>query len=280
LLLRVGINRLAPASRAEYMSQYLTDGADPYFDRLEKNSFMANLGDEQHAFVAALPESAVFNHDCRPNLVYHFDPHTLAQEMYVVRDIKPGEEMTVSYIPPYENSTRRDAKLASVWGFKCHCALCKSSPSKKRASDRRLNAIQSIIKELNMPFAERDPAIDKSSYVKKALQLVKLHEQEGLWGSIAGSHMYVALEKMWTGENKGALEWALKARESLKLWTGTGHPYYLGMLRLVRDLEDVKRLAEKEVRRTVKKKFETVQTRGSRVEGVVDQVFYDIRGQS
>lgn len=66
LLLRVALGRSSVATRESYMSMYVTDGKDPWSDRLEKNSFTATVGNELLGFVAALPESAVFNHDCRP----------------------------------------------------------------------------------------------------------------------------------------------------------------------------------------------------------------------
>ena len=37
------------------------------------------------------------NHDCGANSAYYFDPQTMAQRVYAVRDIMPGEELTVSY---------------------------------------------------------------------------------------------------------------------------------------------------------------------------------------
>ncbi len=33
----------------------------------------------------------------RPNCAYYFDPQTMVQRVYAVRDITPGEELTVAY---------------------------------------------------------------------------------------------------------------------------------------------------------------------------------------
>ena len=38
------------------------------------------------------------NHDCSPNLGYYFDSDTLSHRVYAVRDIFPGEELTISYV--------------------------------------------------------------------------------------------------------------------------------------------------------------------------------------
>lgn len=39
-----------------------------------------------------------FNHDCRPNADYWFDPQTLVQHVYATRNIYPGEELSLSYM--------------------------------------------------------------------------------------------------------------------------------------------------------------------------------------
>lgn len=38
------------------------------------------------------------NHACAPNLGYYFDSASLSLKVYAVRDIFPGEELTVSYV--------------------------------------------------------------------------------------------------------------------------------------------------------------------------------------
>jgi len=38
------------------------------------------------------------NHACSPNLGYYFDSATLSHKVYAVKDILPGEELTISYV--------------------------------------------------------------------------------------------------------------------------------------------------------------------------------------
>ena len=38
------------------------------------------------------------NHDCAPNLGYYFDSATMELRVTAVRDIAPGEELTISYV--------------------------------------------------------------------------------------------------------------------------------------------------------------------------------------
>ena len=48
----------------------------------------------------ANPEVTVsrFNHDCRPNADYYFDPDTLAQHIHATRPIQIGEEISLTYM--------------------------------------------------------------------------------------------------------------------------------------------------------------------------------------
>lgn len=144
--------------------------------------------------------------------------------------------MTVSYMGPYDDSVTRAKRSMDQWGFKCKCALCSSSPAKRRESDLRLHEILVLVTQLNAPVDNREVSDEKDEYVKKALRMMQLHELEGLWGSVGGAHMYVAMEYKQMGDNEKALKWAQKARQSLGLWSGTGHPYFLGMERLIKEL--------------------------------------------
>ncbi len=47
---------------------------------------------------------SLLNHDCSANCNYYFDLATLSQKVYAVRDIMPGEELTVGYIE-YETAS-------------------------------------------------------------------------------------------------------------------------------------------------------------------------------
>jgi hypothetical protein len=130
-------------------------------------------------------------------------------------------------LPPYANSTMRKEILRKQWGFECTCKLCTASPKAKKASDVRLARIEKIIEDLNISLDHRakDP--------EKAELLVKLHEQEKLWGPLAGAQMYAALENDIAGRKERAKFWAAKALHGLKLWSGQGHEFHTRMLRVL-----------------------------------------------
>ncbi|CRK47728.1 hypothetical protein BN1723_016785, partial [Verticillium longisporum] len=101
-------------------------GGDVGFDELVErvmatNSFDVDTDDgvRDDEFFAAFVETARMNHDCRPNVDYRFDPSTLTQRTTAIRDILPGEELTLSYIDPLQARDARRARLSANWGFDC-----------------------------------------------------------------------------------------------------------------------------------------------------------------
>jgi hypothetical protein len=122
----------------------------------------------------------------------------------------------------------RKEQLKKQWGFDCTCKLCNASPIATRASDTRLARIEQYIADLNVPVPSQ-----RASDPEKAELLVKLHEQERLWGPLAGAQMYAAMENQIAGNEERAKFWAAKAKEGLKLWSGQGHEYWLSMVKIL-----------------------------------------------
>lgn len=48
------------------------------------------------AFKYMLTSIQRINHACRPNTLWRFDDYTLSFEVFALKDIKPGEEITRS----------------------------------------------------------------------------------------------------------------------------------------------------------------------------------------
>lgn len=105
--------------------------------RINVNAFgMSNLVCSAHVAVGMFPVVAmVFNHSCRPNLVYHYcnvpksgSSNTRDKvgvlEVRACRDIAQGEELCVSYIDILQNTTNRRAALRAEKFFTCRCVSC------------------------------------------------------------------------------------------------------------------------------------------------------------
>src|SRR6266498_2479244 len=66
---------------------------------------------------------ACFNHACDFNAVVSFDgPNILVRSL---RDIKRGEEITISYIDSTNPFAMRQAQLKERYFFTCKCGLCQ-----------------------------------------------------------------------------------------------------------------------------------------------------------
>ncbi|KAF4047163.1 SET domain-containing protein [Phytophthora infestans] len=78
--------------------------------------------------------NAMFNHDCNPNCV-KFTPEDAGpeggvSEVRVARPITKGEQLTISYLYPREQSRgNRQKNLSEQFGFECCCELCKRGDS-------------------------------------------------------------------------------------------------------------------------------------------------------
>ncbi|KAJ5169589.1 uncharacterized protein N7500_002372 [Penicillium coprophilum] len=76
------------------------------------------------------------NHSCLPNAHNSWDSSLGRENMYAVRFIKAGEEITF----PYDHggpSDERRRHLKEAFGFDCDCSICSSQPDQLQQSDKR-----------------------------------------------------------------------------------------------------------------------------------------------
>ncbi|KAK4177469.1 hypothetical protein QBC36DRAFT_327028 [Triangularia setosa] len=162
---------------------------------------------QDHGFYVVFPEIARMNHDCRPNADYYFDHETLSQYIHAIRDIAPGEELTLSYINPIMKKKARNKKLNRIWGFQCACPLCTQEKPQSEASDNRIQQIKKLVGEFS------DWSTDSRATPQLAELVLSLYEQEKLWGSMYEAYTWLALEYNAVGEPWTAVKYANKAVE-------------------------------------------------------------------
>ncbi|KAJ7730529.1 hypothetical protein B0H16DRAFT_1329854 [Mycena metata] len=136
-------------------------------------------------FSTIFPELSRINHACRPNTAYFFDWETMAQYVYAVVDIPPGEELSVTYIDGIVSREERLEKLHVTWGFECSCAQCTLESPQARASDTRIKQIKALVDRLESP-GRGNPGM--------AELLISLYKQEKLWGSLYEGYTFAAIE--------------------------------------------------------------------------------------
>ncbi|KXX79072.1 SET domain-containing protein 5 [Madurella mycetomatis] len=186
---------------------------------LATNSFQLDLGGgtrglEGHHY-ANFPEASRFNHDCRPNVAFYVDPATLAHTTTVARDVRPGEELSISYLDPLETRERRQERARQVWGFECGCAQCTLAGKEVGRSDARLKEIGEIEGRLGN-------WLSKGVNGKLLEKLVRLYKEERLEAKVGGAYTLVALNYNMLGDAKKAVKYAKLAEEAVLIENGPG----------------------------------------------------------
>ncbi|KAK5136509.1 hypothetical protein LTR08_002853 [Meristemomyces frigidus] len=104
-----------------------------------------------YPFVGKVPTHCLFsgdvhllNHSCTPNAEASWDPNTRRMTVKSTKPIGDAEEITISYIDPCQERSRRQTCL----GFLCACAECTLTGHEKTASDSRRRLLESLLKQL------------------------------------------------------------------------------------------------------------------------------------
>ncbi|KAK3391885.1 hypothetical protein B0T20DRAFT_422477 [Sordaria brevicollis] len=189
-------------------------------------------------FASPISPISRLNHACRPNSDYRFDWHNgLVQLITAVRDILPGEEITISYINPLQTRQARQKQLREGWGFDCFCEHCSRSRGRSEESDRRIRLTRKIRRLLKEEGEDEGSEVVKgrTERTKMAELLVSLYEMEGLWGMIYEAYGIAAREYSKAGEAWMAMKWACMAVEFGAMVLGEDDEEVRGMKELVRD---------------------------------------------
>ncbi|KAI1822393.1 hypothetical protein F4861DRAFT_550738 [Xylaria intraflava] len=204
----IAMARLTEDRRAAFLAQ-MGRGVS---GKISTNSFMMFVhgAGEKSGHLACYPDIAQFNHDCRPNVHYRLNNMTMTA--VAVRDIQPGEELSVSYINVFLLSRERKERIRN-WGFECACALCQGTRDRTIASDRRLRRIKELKTNLDNFNSVKVTAEDGVEYVA-------LHEEEGLYAQLGTAYTRAALNFALFGDEEQSREYAQKAAEQLSIEKG------------------------------------------------------------
>ncbi|KAG0146211.1 hypothetical protein CROQUDRAFT_44743 [Cronartium quercuum f. sp. fusiforme G11] len=115
---------------------------------IQRNGFEFSVGEEEVPFFAVVPDPSRLNHDCRPNAVFYFEEDKLRVIMNAVREISPGEEVTIAYRDVKMSRTNRHLEL-SHYGFECTCSLCSLPDHAVAVSDSRIRMIDELTTALS-----------------------------------------------------------------------------------------------------------------------------------
>lgn len=214
-LLYRGVETLPVASQNQFWNLLGHFKGDPVEDRINTNNFDITIDDISQQ--ALFPEIAMLNHDCRPNAAYFWDEETMSHYVHAIRDILPGEEITITYIDNEQERETRMARLKKNWGFTCACSACTAHPSLTNESDARLRTIGVLTMVLDDWSAE-------SQIVPEVAELIiSLFQQERLDASLATAYKHAAEVYSSFGKRWEAMKYATLSFELSMLDKGFRH---------------------------------------------------------
>ena len=113
-----------------------------------------------NAFVNGLHfHLAMLNHSCQPNCVKlgHTNIHgNKISAIWTTKDLKKGEEATISYLLPRMQSLRsRREKLQRQFDFVCECHLCIAEEETERQKETDLQQIEHTLEYEILPWMDR-----------------------------------------------------------------------------------------------------------------------------
>ncbi|KAI2602052.1 SET domain-containing protein [Hypoxylon sp. NC1633] len=206
-----------------------SDYGDKIYKILTTNCFRTGYHDGVNPFYSLFAEVSRANHDCRPTCAYYFDHEDFHHKVLAVRDIMPGEEITIAYYDPLQTHSTRQDKLKKEWGFQCSCARCTADESSITESDQRVSQIHQLWKELD------DHSAASEATPEKAELLVSLYEREGILGRMNEAYYRAAIEYIGVGDISNATKYANLCVEHGVLFIGSDRPFIKGMQELIAD---------------------------------------------
>ncbi|ROT35736.1 SET domain-containing protein [Sodiomyces alkalinus F11] len=231
-LLGLVLSLLPAATRRSFVRQAGRFGGHEVADIVTTNSFQVDLGGDGTGSSAGhhyanFPEVSRFNHDCRPNAVFFVDAD-LVHRTTVVRDVAPGEELTISYLDSMAPRAERQHRARVAWGFECTCAQCGlTDETAVAASDGRLAEIAEL--EGRLSDVKSEVTLDTVD------RYVRLFAEEKLEAKLAGAYTTAALNYNLLGKSGLAVKYARLAIEAGMIEDGPAAPDVEAMRVLARD---------------------------------------------
>ncbi|KAI7921488.1 hypothetical protein M9X92_005379 [Pyricularia oryzae] len=237
-LMRLAVERLPLPGRFFDLARSCS-GGDAVEDVLNTNTFAVGVGDGD--YMGLYPEIAEaltlfggfqrINHACSPNSFSRFHPSDLTMDVGAMRDIMPGEEITISYIPLGLPSSHRAGQIRA-WGFACTCQLC-STPAERHLSDQYRERLGGLRGRL-MHAHEELAAAEVHAIAEEMMDVV---EMEGVMPQLGAYCETVAQVLLAKGDGRGALRYLRMSLDAWLLYGGEDHAHVPNVRSNLRDLE-------------------------------------------
>ncbi|TLS21217.1 uncharacterized protein PpBr36_10528 [Pyricularia pennisetigena] len=152
-------------------------------------------GPDHGRHLALYPEVLALAHDCRPNAAFYVDGADHSLHVTAARKMRPGEELSVSYVNPRLGRAEREAAARKIWGRPCGCAACTGSGGDLQA----LAAADARAADLAAIEAELKDAESTAVTEEMLRRYVGLLGQDGLQSRMAEAYELVAYNYGYLG---------------------------------------------------------------------------------
>jgi hypothetical protein len=125
---------------------------------------------------AIFPLIARINHSCRPNAQHAWNGTEVEEMVYAVREIREGEQITLSYHAGGPSRERR-RELREFFGFECACEVCALPAKELAISDERLRRAKVL--DAAIGDAKRVRMTPEAA-LRDCRELLGLYEEEGV----------------------------------------------------------------------------------------------------
>lgn len=122
-------------------------GSDPFTNIVRSNGYPLGPNSDVGAI---FPLVARLNHSCKPNAQHAWNEAKGVEVVHAVREVKEGEELTLSYSMGGPSQERRGS-LKEYFGFDCQCEACTLPEPELKASDARLQRAQKLDEAIGDP---------------------------------------------------------------------------------------------------------------------------------
>ncbi|KAM9339449.1 N-lysine methyltransferase SMYD2-B-like [Symphorus nematophorus] len=99
------------------------------FSQVACNGFTIEDDELSHIGTAVYPDVALINHSCLPSVIVTYNG--TSADVRAVQDMKPGDEVLISYIDLLYPTDDRNNRLRESYYFTCDCQECKSKSKDK-----------------------------------------------------------------------------------------------------------------------------------------------------
>ncbi|XP_022621961.1 N-lysine methyltransferase SMYD2-like [Seriola dumerili] len=99
------------------------------FSQVACNGFTIEDDELSHIGTAVYPDVALINHSCLPSVIVTYNG--MSAEVRAVQNMKPGDEVLISYIDLLYPTDDRNNRLRESYYFTCDCKECKSRSKDK-----------------------------------------------------------------------------------------------------------------------------------------------------